>query len=69
MLEIFVAVSENMEIKLPIMPNFLQAKIGNTPKIQLSVGDLTDDQLEKFADAWKKELIRHAKTKRKNKVT
>jgi hypothetical protein len=69
MQEIFVKVSDNMEVKLPIMPNFIQTKIGNTSKIQLGIGDLNDNQIAIMADAYKNELLAHAKRKRSNRVT
>lgn len=62
-----IELTNNITVELPMLPNFLQVKIGKNSKSTVSIADLTDDNLKKVADAWKKELLAHAKRKRNNK--
>lgn len=63
----------HIDIKLimPNHPNFLRMDMPRKPGADkfdppaISVADLTDDQLEEFADEYRKSFIEHAKGKRK----
>lgn len=49
------------EVKIPSVPNFILRPEDEFP---IPIHELSDAQLEKVADAWKKELITKARRKR-----
>jgi hypothetical protein len=50
-------------VKVPRVPNFLLYDGG-----QISVGDISDEDLAKIAEAWREELVINAKRLRTNKT-
>jgi hypothetical protein len=51
-----------MKLKTPNFPNFLRFE--GEADTTISIGALSDDELEEYAEFWKKELIKHAKVRR-----
>ena len=55
----------SLEIETPRMPNYLKLCGLTSETNQLDIADLSDIELEKFAEMWKQALIKHAKDRRK----
>lgn len=59
-----------LKIKTPQIPNYVRVLMPDERLDEgsmVSIGDLTDDQLESLAEDWKKKLLTVAKHKRKFK--
>ena len=56
-----------LEVDLPLMPNFLKISGSDAPSID--VADMTDDDLRRFTEHWSKVFIEHAKARRKSNET
>lgn len=65
----------NVKLQTPTVPNFIRVMItvrgqrqdGFKELPMVSVGDLTDEQLESIAKNWREELFLRAKNQRMNK--
>lgn len=51
-----------LKLKHPMFPNFV--KFEGDGEVTLSIGALSDDELEEYAEFWKQGLIEHAKKRR-----
>jgi ribosomal protein S13 len=53
-----------VKAKIPTIPNFIMIDKAAGTDAKVKIGDLSDDELSRIADEWKKELLKHAKYQR-----